>query len=52
LFVPLHVRPALPSTGQPAFEVVLCSGRLLRLWPGFDPTSLRQLLALLEETLC
>ena len=31
------------------FEVVLAGGRLLRVAPGFDPASLRQLLAILEE---
>jgi Transposase len=37
--------PAGPST----FEVVLAGGRTLRVAPGFDAASLRQLLAVLEE---
>ena len=31
------------------FEVVLAGGRTLRVAPGFDPATLRQLLAVLEE---
>jgi transposase-like protein len=52
LFVPVQLRPAVPAAASATFEVVLRTGRLLRLAPGFDPTCLRQLLALLEETPC
>src|SRR5262245_43150843 len=37
----------LPSVNR--FEVVLASGRMLRVTPGFDPAALRQLLVVLEE---
>lgn len=52
LFVPVHVRPPLPVSPPPAFEVVLRCGRLLRLSPGFDPACLRSLLLILEEAPC
>jgi transposase len=49
-FVP--VRVVLDDQPQPAIpiEVVLASGRWVRVTPGFDPATLRQLLAVLEET--
>ncbi len=34
----------------PGIELVLAGGRCLRVHPGFDAATLRQLLALLEET--
>ena len=40
-----HEEPSSPSR----FEVVLTGGRTLRVAPGFDPATLRQLLAVLEE---
>jgi transposase len=48
-FVPVRVLPddeALPAGNV---EVVLARGRRLRVTPGFDPATVRQLLALLEE---
>jgi hypothetical protein len=42
------VRAELASSVS-TLEVVLAGGRLLRVAPGFDPTTLRQLLAVLEE---
>jgi hypothetical protein len=45
-FVPLSVAPA-PAT--PALEVVLRPGRVIRVAPGFDAATLRNLLAVLEE---
>ena len=48
-FVPVQVVPTLPSA---TIEVVLSTGRSLRLAPGFDPATLRQLLALLETPAC
>jgi hypothetical protein len=44
-FVPLRVVSTPAGT---AFEVVLCDGRVVRVPAGFDPTALRQLLAILE----
>jgi transposase-like protein len=46
LFVPVRVTPAAP------LEIVLGQGRLLRVAAGFDPATLRQLLAVLEERSC
>lgn len=50
-FVPLRViaTPA-PEAGRP-FEVVLNDERVVRVPAGFDPASLRQLLAILQEEL-
>lgn len=46
-FVPVHVLGgAWPAA---ALEVVLACGRTLRVAAGFDPATLRQLLAVLEE---
>ena len=50
LFVPIRLRtddPPIP--GPQALEVLLGSGRRIRVAPGFDATTLRQLLAVLEE---
>lgn len=44
LFVPVSVAP---SAG--AFEIVLEQGRVVRVLPGFDAATLRQLLAVLTE---
>lgn len=45
--VPLEAAPA--TTAEPApLEVVLASGRVVRVRPGFDPALLRALLAALE----
>lgn len=53
LFLPVRVRPPVPAAAHPpAFEVVLRTGRLLRVGPGFDPDCLRQLLAILEGPPC
>jgi len=54
LFVPLGV-PAGSLTGWPingSLEVVLALGRVVRVPPGFDATTLRQLLAVLEGPSC
>jgi len=52
-FVPVWVVPDVVPEVDPAstsrFEVVLTCGRWLRVAPGFDPATLRQLLAVLEE---
>jgi transposase-like protein len=52
LFVPVHLRPPAPAGAEQSFEVVLASGLLVRVQPGFDPASLRLLLAVLEGTSC
>lgn len=44
LFVPLRVTPSAS-----VLEIVLGQGRVVRVPPGFDPATLRQLLAVLEE---
>jgi transposase len=46
VFVPLRV---VPEPAGMALEVVLGPGRLIRVPAGFDPATLRQLLAILEE---
>lgn len=48
-FVPVHVVPDEGPSPAPSLEVVLAGGRRLRVTPGFDPATLRQLLAVLEE---
>lgn len=47
--VRLDTAAAIPV---PAIDVVLAQGRLLRVHPGFDAATLRQLLQLLEEPSC
>ena len=53
-FVPVRVTPT-PTTSIP-LELVLASGRVVRVPPGFDADTLRQLLAVLhnlpEDALC
>lgn len=49
-FVKLTV--AVETTDAATFEVVLNDHRLLRVRPGFDPDTLRQLVRLLEELPC
>jgi hypothetical protein len=48
-FVPVHVVPDVQPDPASRFEVVLAGGRTLRVAPGFDAATLRQLLAVLEE---
>jgi transposase len=50
-FLPVHFQPE-PTGHRPPLELVLASGRCLRIPPGFDPTTLRALLAALEEPSC
>lgn len=47
MFIPVHVAPA--TTAQP-LEVVVGQGRIIRVPAGFDAATLRQLLAVLEES--
>jgi hypothetical protein len=44
VFVPVHV-----TSATAAIEIVLSPGRVVRVPPGFDTATLRQLLAVLEE---
>jgi len=44
LFVPLRVTPSAS-----VLEIVLGQGRVIRVPPGFDPATLRLLLAVLDE---
>ena len=48
-FVAVRVLPDEAPAPGPSVEVVLVGGRCLRVLPGFDPATLRQLLAVLEE---
>ena len=50
-FVPVHVQPE-PTDHSLPLELVLASGRCLRIPPGFDPTALRALLGVLEGPSC
>jgi transposase len=52
LFLPVQLRPQAPVGAEPPFEVVLASGRLLRVRAGFDPAQLRLLLGVLEGASC
>jgi len=52
VFVPVHVVPAAPAAVAVALEIVLGQGRLVRVPPGFDAMTLRQLLTVLEEPSC
>src|SRR4029077_17519867 len=49
LFVPVRVVPDEEVAPAGSVEVVLTGGRRVRVPPGFDPATLRQLLAVLEE---
>lgn len=48
-FIPVRVVPDDQPAAARALEVVLPGGRTLRVIPGFDAATLRQLLAVLEE---
>ena len=48
-FVPVEVVAAAAPDPIAALELVLSGGRTLRIAPGFDAATLRQLLAVLEE---
>ena len=51
-FVPVQVVADAVSTRTSALEVVLTDGRTVRVTPGFDAATLRQLLAVLEGRPC
>jgi hypothetical protein len=48
-FVPVHVVPDEPPVSATHLEVLVAGGRRVRIASGFDPATLRQLLAVLEE---
>lgn len=48
-FVPVHVRATPEPATDQVLEVVLADGRRLRVPPGFDAATLRQVLAVLQE---
>lgn len=51
LFLPVRVlaTTSSPPSTSTALELVVGAGRVVRVAPGFDPATLRQLLAVLEE---
>jgi hypothetical protein len=51
-FVPVRVVPDGLPTGAGTLDVVLAGGRVVRVTPGFDTATLRQVLAVLEERPC
>ena len=51
-FVPVHVVADAVSTRTSALGVVLTDGRTVRVAPGFDAATLRQVLAVLEGRPC
>jgi transposase len=48
-FVPVSLAPGEPSASDGRLEIVLADGRRVRVLPGFDAATLRQLLVVLEE---
>jgi len=48
-FVAVGVVPEEAPVATGSVEVILADGRRVRVLPGFDPATLRQLLAVLEE---
>lgn len=52
--LPVRVVPSRNTqvSGERPLEIVLQSGHILRVGPGFDPTTLRSVLSVLEERSC
>ncbi len=48
-FVPVQVVTDDQPASSTPIEIFLAGGRSVRIAPGFDPTTLRQLLAVLQE---
>jgi hypothetical protein len=48
-FVPVRVVADDPPASRTSLEVVLANGRTVRVAPGFDAATLRQVVAVLEE---
>lgn len=51
-FLPVRVVPTSPTPATPTVEVLLRSGRVIRVAEGFDPTTLRAVVAVLEDLPC
>jgi transposase len=49
VFVPLRLTPTVPTANAVPLELVLGSGRIVRVSPGFDAGTLRRLLAVLHD---
>ena len=49
VFVPVRLTPAVPGANEVPLELVLGSGRIVRVPPGFDADTLRQLLTVLDD---
>jgi transposase len=49
VFVPLRLIPTVLASNAVPLELVLGSGRIVRVPPGFDAGTLRQLLAVLHD---
>jgi len=47
--LPVQIITEEPARGTSGIELILADGRCLRVAPGFDPATLRQVLAVLEE---
>lgn len=52
VFVPVEVVEEEPSVTRAALELVVGEQHIVRVRPGFDAATLRQLLAVLEEKRC
>ena len=52
VFVPVQVVSGEPRAAESAIELVLGERGVVRVHPGFDAATLRQLLAVLEEKPC
>jgi hypothetical protein len=52
VFVPVQVVSGEPRAAEAPLELVVGERRMLRVHPGFDAATLRQLLAVLEEKPC
>jgi hypothetical protein len=50
-FLPVHLAEPIPATGS-GVEVVLTAGRRIVLGAGFDPETLRRVVAVLEDRPC
>ena|SRR5262245_18018824 len=48
-FVPVRVVTDDQPTSSTSIEILLAGGRSVRITPGFDPATLRQLLVVLQE---
>ena len=54
-FLPVTILPdptPIATSSQPHLELVLSNGRRISVTPGFDPQTLRRLIAVVEERPC